>query len=101
MHAFTSGGNKKYTNPRAVVLKSASALTLKVGKSSRIRATVKKQNTKKKLKRCTDLLRFMSTNTDVADVSLSGRILAKKKGKASIYVYAVNGVRKKVRVTVR
>ena len=46
-------------------------------------------------------LRYLSSNTKVATVSSSGKILAKAKGKCSVYVYAVNGVSKTIKVTVK
>lgn len=101
VHAYTSGGSAKYTNPKKIKLKTAASLTLKTGKWSRIRASVKKRNTKKKLRKCTDTLRFMSADPEIADVSLTGRILAKKPGNTYIYVYAVNGMRKKITVEVK
>ena len=45
-------------------------------------------------------LRYLSTDTKVATVSKSGKITAKGKGTCTIYVYAVNGARKAVKVTV-
>ena len=100
-HAYTSGGNTKYTNPKSIKLKSAASVTLKAGKYSRIRAAVRKQNSKKKIRQCTDDLRFVSTDPSIVDVSLSGRMLAKRPGKAYVYVFAENGVRKRVTVTVK
>ncbi len=101
VHAYTSGGNAKYTNPKKIMLRSASSVTLETGKSCRIKAAVIKLDSKKKIKQCTDQLRFLSADTDTADVSLSGRILAKHPGKTYIYVFTVNGIRKKVTVTVK
>ena len=46
-------------------------------------------------------LRYLSSNTKVATVSSSGKILAKAKGKCSVYVYAINGVSKTIKVTVK
>ena len=41
-----------------------------------------------------------STNTKIATVTKNGRIKAKKKGTCYIYVYAQNGVYKKIKVVV-
>lgn len=105
IHTYTTGGNAKYTNPKAIRLRTTSTLTLKAGEISRIRGEVKKQgenkSKKKKLIKCTDPLRFISTDIGIADVSLSGRVVARKKGTAYIYVYAVNGIWKRIKVVVR
>ena len=45
-------------------------------------------------------LRYMTSNKKVATVNSSGKITAKGKGTCYIYVYAHNGVSKKVKVTV-
>lgn len=102
VHAYTSGGNKKFTNPKRVTVKKAK-LTLKAGKTSKIKATVKKLKKGKKLisKAHAAKLRYMSSNTKVATVSKAGKIKAIGKGACKIYVYAANGVSKTVSVTVK
>ena len=44
---------------------------------------------------------FESSNPEIATVSKSGKIVAVKKGKCVIYVYAQNGVYRKIKVTVK
>ena len=46
-------------------------------------------------------IQYESSNTKVATVSSSGKIKAKKKGKAVIYAYAQNGIFKKITVNVK
>ena len=46
-------------------------------------------------------IKYESSNTSVAIVSSKGVITAKKKGTCTVYVYAQNGVYKKVNVTVK
>ena len=46
-------------------------------------------------------LRYLSSDTKVATVSRSGKITAKSKGKCYVYVYAVNGAYKKVKVVIK
>ena len=78
------------------------AVTLKQGKTFKIKAKVTKLKKKKKLiskKHCAKL-RYQSTNQKIATVNASGKIRAKAKGTCYIYVYAHNGVSKKVKVTV-
>ena len=102
VHAYTSGGTKKCTNAKKVTVKKA-AVSLKVGKTYKIKASVKKLKKNKKLmpKGHAPKLRYLSSNTKIATVSSSGKIKAKAKGKCYIYVYAHNGVSKKVKVTVK
>lgn len=101
VHVYTSGGTRNYTNPKSVAIKRTS-ISLKVGKRYKIKAKVRKLKPGKKLlpKRHEAKLRYMSSNKKVATVSRSGRITARGKGSCVIYVYAANGVSRKVRVTV-
>ena len=103
MHGCTGGYNKIYTNAKKVVLKSKKNVTLKVNKSSKIRATVKKLKKNRLLipKGHAAKLRYLSTNKKVAEVSKTGKITAKGRGTCRIYVYAPNGVYKIVSVTVK
>lgn len=94
--------NKAYTNVKRVKLVK-SKVTIKAGKSVRIKAkTVLVDKSKKQL---TDAhakeLRYKSTDTSVASVSKKGKITAKGKGTCIVYVYARNGYAKKVNVTVK
>ena len=59
-----------------------------------------KKDSKKSLKKVLSL-RFESSNKAVATVSAKGKVTAKKAGKATVYVYAQNGVCAKVTVTVK
>ena len=99
---YTSGGTKKYTNPKSLTI-NTSEVTLKKGKSFSIKAKVNKLQKSKKLISTahTARVRYKSTDAKVAKVSKRGKIKALGKGKCKIYVYAANGVRKTVRVTVR
>ena len=101
VHVYTSGGTKNYTNPKSVTVKKNS-VSLKKGKTFKIKATVKKLKKGKKLPPTSHAakLRYKSSNTKVATVNKKGKITAKGKGTCYIYVYAANGVYKKVKVTV-
>ena len=101
-HAYTSGGDKKYTNPKSVKVKK-SKKTIKVGKKFKIKGSVKKLQKGKKLigKGHAPKLRYLSSNTNIATVNSSGKIKAKAKGSCVIYVYAANGITKTVKVTVK
>lgn len=45
--------------------------------------------------------RYESTNAKVASVNKKGKIKAVGKGKCSIYVYAQNGIYKRIKITVK
>ena len=46
-------------------------------------------------------LRYVSSNKKIATVSKTGKITAKSKGSCKVYVIAVNGASKVVKVTVK
>lgn len=98
----TGSANKKYTNASRVKV-SKTSVSLKKGKTSKISATVTKQNSKKKLlgKNHAARLRYWSTNTKVATVTSGGKIKAVGAGKCYVYVMAQNGVQTRVKVTVK
>lgn len=102
VHGYTSGGTKIHTNPKAVKV-NKKKVTLKKGKTFKIKAKIIKVDDTKKLTPVTHAPRFRyySDNTDVAKVSKTGKIKAKGKGKCKVYVYAANGVYKIVNVTVK
>lgn len=102
VHAFTSGGTKIYTNPGKVTVKKAN-VSLKAGKTYRIKAGVTKLRKGKKLISSghAPKLRYLSSNTKIAKVSRSGKITAVSKGSCRVYAIAVNGASKAITVTVK
>ena len=80
-----------------------SEVSLKKGSTYQIRAKVKKFRKDRKLmkKGHGPKLRYLSSNTKVATVSSSGKIRGKAEGKCKVYVYAINGVSKTIKVTVK
>jgi len=103
IHAYTSGGDKNYTNPKSVTVKKNKA-TIKVGKTFTIKANVKKLQGSKKLMSKdghTAKLRYVSNNTSIAKVNSKGKITAVSKGKCTVYAVATNGVKKAVKITVK
>lgn len=94
--------NPKYTNAKKVRV-DKKKYTLKKGKKVKIQASVVKQKGSKKLlpAKYGPQFSYMSSDSTVATVSKKGRITAKKKGKCTIYVRALNGTCKKVKVTVK
>ena len=102
VHAYTSGGTSKYTNAKGVTMKKTS-VSLKAGKTYKVKASVTKLQKGKKLMptRHAPKLRYVSSNKKIATVSKSGKITAKSKGSCKVYVIAVNGASKTVSVTVK
>lgn len=97
-----SKNHKKYTNVSKIVTKKSSYKLIK-GKKVTIKATVTKQDKKKKLlpKSYGAKLSYTSSNKKVAIVTKKGKIKTKGKGTCYIYVRSLNGLVKKVRVTVK
>ena len=102
VHAVTGGG--KYGNAKAVSVtqignkKNVSKITLKMGKTSQIKAKEVKKD--KKIARHRKLC-YESSNTKVATVTPDGLIRATGKGTCTIWVYAQNGVYKALKITVK
>ena len=99
VHAITGGYTKKAANPKTVTVRT-SKVTLMIDKSSTIRATVKGVKSGRQVLAHTKLLRYYSSNRNVATVSSTGKIRATGAGSCKIYVVANNGVRTTVKVTV-
>ncbi len=78
-----------------------SAYSLNKGKTAKIKATIVKKNNKLSLFGHTAKFRYDTSNKKVATVSKDGKITAKGKGTCYVYIYAVNGCAKKVKVTVK
>ena len=97
IHACTTGG--KVTNPKKVTVNAKSA-TIKKGKKYTIKAKQVSANTKLTLKKHR-ALSYESSNTKVVTVTKKGVVKGVKKGKATIYVYAQNGVYATVSVRVK
>lgn len=90
----------KKTNAKKVTVKK-SKVTLKPGKTSAIKASMTKEDPKKKLLQHAVKFRYYTDDYRVATVSSKGKIKAVAAGKCNIYVIANNGVYKKVKVTVK
>jgi hypothetical protein len=99
VHAITGGYTKKATNPKAVTVK-ASSVTLAPGKSSTIKARVTGVKAGREVLAHVKLLRYYSSNRNVATVTQAGKIKATGIGRCTVYVVANNGVRARVKVTV-
>ncbi len=98
VHVVTKG--TAYTTVKSVKA-STKAVTLKVGKTKKVKAAYKKVNPSKELRKHTDYIRFISSDTSVATVKDNGKITAVEKGTCKVYAYAANGKRCKIKVTVK
>ncbi|MCR5203061.1 MAG: Ig-like domain-containing protein [Lachnospiraceae bacterium] len=100
IHIVTKGG--KYCNFKKITtgVKKNKITLAKKGKSAKIKGKAYKEN--KKLKASVHRpVRYESSNKKVATVNNKGKVVAKKKGKCKIYVFAQNGAYKTVKVTVK
>ncbi|MBR1741824.1 MAG: Ig-like domain-containing protein, partial [Lachnospiraceae bacterium] len=94
--------NKKYSNAKEIEI-SKTSYTLNKGKKAQIKAkTVLEYPKRKQLgDGHAQEFRYASTDKSIATVSKTGKITAKKKGSCIIYVYARNGLAKKIKVKVK
>ena len=98
IHVATTGG--KVGNSKSVKIISKKAVTLKKGKTAKIKAKAIPKSNKLKVKQHRKLA-YETDNPKVATVNKSGKIKAVGKGSCRIYVYAQNGVFAKVKVKVQ
>ena len=94
IHVVTDGGK---TGNNTKVKLSKSKLTLNVGKSKTIKATLK---SKKKVSNHRKVA-WESDDLTVAKVNSKGKITAVGKGSCYVYAYAQNGVAAKIKITVK
>ena len=94
--------NAKYSNVKKLTL-TKSKYTVKVGKTAKIKAKVTLVNKNKKhiSKGHGDKFRYKSSDTGIATVDKNGKIKGIKKGTCTIYVYSINGLMKKAKVTIK
>ncbi|MBR2512090.1 MAG: hypothetical protein IKE49_03375 [Firmicutes bacterium] len=101
---FVTGnfGEVNRTNPKALKL-AKTKITLKEGKTYKVKATVTKVMEDMKLltKGHAAKLRYRTNDKTTATVSAGGKIKAVGKGVCRIYVQAVNGISASVKVTVK
>lgn len=95
--------NVKFSNPKKLTITSKTKVSLKTGKTTKVKAKVTLVSPKRKS--LSDghapLLRFASSNKKVATVDKTGKVKGIGKGTCVIYVYAKNGYTKKVKITVK
>ena len=101
IHAATKGGkvgNHKSVSVSKTVIKKAKSL--KKGETLKLGAKTAVQSKKLKVKQHRGL-KYEITDTKTATVSKNGVIKGKKKGSCYVYIYAQNGVSKKLKVIVK
>ncbi len=101
IHVATKGG--KYTNYKKISIKKSVLTKAKnLNQGQRLKLYPKQIKVTKSLKARKHVpIRYESTNKTIAKVTSKGVIKALKKGSCYVYVYAQNGVYKKVRVVVK
>jgi hypothetical protein len=97
IHSITT--SKTYANPTKVV-SDTSAVIISVGTSKEVTCKVILPDSKK-IDNHTSVIRYETTNKEIATVSKSGRIKAMSKGTCYIFAYAQNGVYIKIKVTIK
>jgi len=98
IHVATTGG--KYSNAKNVTTKAKKdKVTVKAKKTFDLKAKAVANNKGKMEKH--RAIKYESTNTKIATVNSKGVIKGKAKGTCYVYVYAMNGVSKKIKVTVK
>lgn len=88
------------TNVRSIQL-NKKRIVLPINQTFQIRAAATKESRKKKLLAHEETFRYYVDDREVAGVSKKGVIRAKKKGIATVFVIANNGVANKVKVIVK
>ncbi len=101
MHVYTSGGSKKYTDPKDLKI-NQNKVSLKTNKSFQLKSKVIPTDPKKKIISTghAPLVRYKSTDLSVAKVSDTGKIVGVSKGTCTVYAYTQNGIKKACKVSV-
>jgi hypothetical protein len=98
-HFITGDVKGKETNAKSLKL-NATKVSVKVGKTYKVKGTVAAVKKGKKLHTHCETLRFVSSNSAVATVDANGNIKGVGKGWCRIYVQTANGIWQTVEVTV-
>ena len=97
IHSVTTSNT--YGNPTKIIIKKSS-ITLTAGKTKKVTYQVVLPENKK-MKAFAKPICFETTNPEIATISKNGTITAKAKGNCDVYVYAQNGVYKKIKLIVK
>ena len=100
-HTIVNKSDKKRANASKIKL-NKKTLTIKTGKSSKVKATVTCAKGKQLLwKTHCDKIRYYSSDVHIAKVSKKGKITGVMKGKCKVYAVAPNGIKTFVTVTIK
>lgn len=99
-HFATGNLRGSFTNPRSLKL-GRTSLSMTSGQTVKIRGTLKKAKAGKRLISHEKRLRFFSDNTAVATVDAGGTVTAVGTGSCKVYVQAVNGLWKCMKINVK
>jgi uncharacterized repeat protein (TIGR02543 family) len=101
-HAVAGGYNKTYTDAGKITV-SKKTMTLSTGSAAAITARQTKSRSGRKFLKTVHapFYRYRSTDTQVAAVSSTGKVTAKKAGTCKIYIYAQNGLAALTTITVK
>ncbi len=102
VHAIAGGSSREKTNPKSVTVKTPEVtLRLSEKETFTIQATVKGVKSRLQVLDHGDrLLRYYSSNLNIAKVSASGKITGVNAGECTVWVVANNGIRTAVTVKV-
>lgn len=94
--------SKKYTNVRRIKTKKT-AYTLKKGGavSLRPKAVLQDKHKKQLSVKHTREFRYLSSNKKIAAVTAGGKVKAKGTGNCTIYIFAKNGSKRKIKIKVK
>lgn len=94
--------NKTYTNVKTLK-PSKKSVSVAVGKTKKLQTKYKKQKSSRKLvsNSAGKKLSYYSSDTSIATVSSSGKVKGIRKGTCYVYAVAHNGVRTRVKITVK
>ena len=101
LKAFVAGKDSKNTNAKKITANKK--VSLKAGKSAKVKTKITLADKKKKVlaKKYAADVRYFSTDTSIATVSKSGKIKGVAKGSCTVYAIAKNGLAAKIKVTVK
>lgn len=100
VYSVVNNQSRTLTNVKNIKLKKES-YTLQVGQTANIKAKYTTHKKNKKLYSHVKTFRYISSNTNIAKVTKTGKVRAVKAGTCTVYVLAPNGVRKVIMVTVK
>jgi hypothetical protein len=100
VHAVAGGKSNRYTNAKKISVKKKK-LTVAVGGSKKIKASLKKFSNSRRYLNHTAKIRYFSSNRAVATVNAKGKVTGVAPGTCTVYAVAENGLRKGVKITVK